>query len=127
MVRENKVEVEPIPGPSALTASLSASGFDTSKFVFLGFLPKKKGRKTLFETLPEIHQTIVFYESPHRIIKTLGELSNTIPERRIAVYKEITKIHEEFIEGKPSEVLYFFKNNEDKVKGEFVVIIDSIK
>jgi 16S rRNA (cytidine1402-2'-O)-methyltransferase len=127
LARENEVDIEVIPGVSALTAALSGSGFDTSKFTFLGFLPKKKGRKTLFESLPEIKQTIVFYESPHRIIKTLEELQKIIPERKIGVYKEITKIHEEFVKGLAQEVLDFFKNNEDKIKGEFVVIIDSVK
>lgn len=122
--REEGIEIEIVPGVSALTSALSGSGFDTSKFTFLGFLPKKKGRRTLFEEMSKIENTIVFYESPHRILKTLEELC--VLERKIGIYKEITKIHEQFIEGYPSEVLAFFKENPDKVKGEFVVIIESV-
>jgi 16S rRNA (cytidine1402-2'-O)-methyltransferase len=126
-VRENNIEVEVIPGPSALTAALSGSGFDTSSFCFLGFLPKKKGRQTIFQKISEIKETVVFYESPHRILKTLEELSEKIEERKIGVYKEITKVYEEFFEGSPKEVFEIFQQNPDKVKGEFVVIIESVK
>ena len=127
LARENEIEVIPVPGPSALTAALSASGFDTSRFTFLGFLPKKKGRKTLFEEIKETKETIVFYESPHRILRTLEESVSYVGDRKVGVYKEITKIHEEFISGTCEEVLNFFRENPDKIKGEFVVIIDSIK
>ena len=126
LARENKIEVEPVPGISALTAALSGSGFDTSKFTFLGFLPKKKGRQTIFKEIAEKKETIVFYESPHRILKTLEELKEKLEDRKIGIYKEITKIHEEFVLGKPEEVLSYFEENLDKVKGEFVVIIESI-
>lgn len=126
LIRENEIEIEIIPGASALTAALSGSGFDTSKFLFLGFLPKKKGRKTIFEKIKNTEETIVFYESPHRILKTLEELIEVVPKRKIGIYKEITKIHEEFINGTAAEVLEFFNSNPDKVKGEFVVIIESI-
>jgi 16S rRNA (cytidine1402-2'-O)-methyltransferase len=117
---------EVIPGASALTAALSGSGFDTSSFTFFGFLPKKKGRKTLFEKIKQTEETIVFYESPHRILKTLEELETVILDRKIGVYKEITKIHEEFKSGSIDEVLNYFQNNPGKIKGEFVVIIESI-
>jgi len=133
LARENNVDVFPIPGASALTAALSASGFHYSSFVFLGFLPKKKGRKTIFEEIYNEEKTVVFYESPHRILKTLEELKSkfyTTPgavNRKIGVYKEITKIHEEFISGDAQEVLDFLTQNPDKVKGEFVVIIEGIK
>lgn len=126
LARENNIEIEVIPGASALTAALSGSGFDTSSFTFLGFLPKKKGRKTLFEKISEFKETIVFYESPHRIIKTLEELKERIQNRQIGVYKEITKIHEEFISGTSEEILEYLNSNLGKIKGEFVVIIDSI-
>lgn len=126
LIRENEIEIEIIPGASALTAALSGSGFDTSKFLFLGFLPKKKGRKTIFEKIKNTEETIVFYESPHRILKTLEELIEVVPKRKIGIYKEITKIHEEFINGTAAEVLEFLNSNPDKVKGEFVVIIESI-
>jgi 16S rRNA (cytidine1402-2'-O)-methyltransferase len=125
LARENEIEVEPIPGPSALTSALSASGFDTSTFKFLGFLPKKKGRQTLFDQIPEMKETLIFYESPHRILKTLEELTSRISDRKVGIYKEISKIHEEFIAGNASETRDFLSQNEDKVKGEFVVIIDA--
>lgn len=124
LAREHGIEIEIVPGVSALTSALSGSGFDTSRFTFLGFLPKKKGRKTLFEEMVKIENTIIFYESPHRILKTLEELC--VLDRKIGVYKEITKIHEQFVSGLPSEVFNFFQKNLDKVKGEFVVIIDGL-
>lgn len=127
LARENGIEIEVIPGPSALTSALSGSGFDTSKFLFLGFLPKKKGRKTLFEKIKETQETVIFYESPHRILKTLNDLNSYIVSRKIGVYKELTKIHEEFISGSTEEVIDFINKNSDKVKGEFVVIIESIR
>ncbi len=125
LCRVRKIGVIPIPGPSALTASLSASGFDSSIFLFLGFLPKKKGRKRLLEKISNIQDTVVFYESPHRIKKTLIDFGGLLGDREIGIYKEITKIHEEFISGTIMEVLDFFEKNKDKIKGEFVVIINS--
>lgn len=127
-VRENTdIEVEPIPGASALVTALSASGFATSSFIFHGFLPKKKGKKTLLNQISASDITNVFYESPHRILKTLQELKGLIQDdRKIGVYKEITKLHEEFVEGSAEEVIQYFEQNPSKIKGEFVVIIDSI-
>ncbi len=116
--------IEAIPGASALTASLSISGFPTEEFVFLGFPPHKKGRETFFKNLLKETRTVVFYESPHRLIKALEALRKVLPEeRRMAVARELTKMHEEFIQGTGAEVETFFLSHPDKVRGECVVII----
>ncbi len=120
----NDVKVIPIPGPSAVIAALSVSGIPSSEFIFLGFLPHKKGRETLFKEMDETKRTIVFYESPHRIMKTLHSLMGHIPERKIVVGREITKIFEEFSSGTPAELLAYFTAKKDKVRGEFVVIVE---
>jgi 16S rRNA (cytidine1402-2'-O)-methyltransferase len=114
-----------IPGPSALVSALSISGIPSSQFTFYGFLPHKKGRETLFKEIANTQgRTSVFYESPHRIEKTLESLVKYLPEnRKIVIARELTKIFEEIVEGNPTEVLEYFKNNPDKVRGEFVVIV----
>ncbi|WP_456484965.1 16S rRNA (cytidine(1402)-2'-O)-methyltransferase [Desulfurobacterium sp.] len=116
--REEKINVIPVPGASAVIAALSASGFPTDKFLFYGFLPKK--RKKREEALVEILQmpwTVVAYESPHRIEETLKTISKLSPDRKIALYREITKLHEEFTEGTAEEIL---KNLTPK--GEMVLL-----
>jgi 16S rRNA (cytidine1402-2'-O)-methyltransferase len=119
-----KVKIEPIPGPSALTAALSAAGVPASEFVFLGFLPHKKGRNKLFDEVASSKRTVVFYESPHRIIRTLDALAEILsPERRVVVARELTKMHEQFVTGSASRILAYFTENPEKVRGEFVVII----
>jgi 16S rRNA (cytidine1402-2'-O)-methyltransferase len=115
---DNKIETIAIPGPSAVISALSVSGFDLHQFLYLGFLPKKKGRKTLLESLKNEKRTIVFYESPYRIIKTLKELQKNLGDREMVIVREQTKKFEEIYRGKISEVI---KNI--KPKGEFVVII----
>lgn len=119
------VEIMPIPGASAVISALSASGIPSSEFLFLGFLPHKKGRETLFKEIAEAKRTVAFYESPHRIIKTLESLNKYTPERKVVIAREITKIHEEFPEGTPAELLEYFNKNKEKIRGEFVVIIAS--
>lgn len=121
----NDAKVSPIPGPSALITALSASGVSSSEFVFLGFLPHKKGRETLFKEIVNSKRVIVFYESTHRILKTLNSLNTYLPNRKIVIAREITKQFEEFKEGTPSELLDYFNNNKIKQKGEFVVIVES--
>ena len=126
-VREHfrdEVAVVPIPGASALSAALSASGAPSSEFLFLGFLPHKKGRETLFKEIAASKRTVVFYESPHRIMKTLGSLAKYAGDRRIIIARELTKIHEEFPAGTPTEVTEYFTTHKDKVRGEFVVIVE---
>lgn len=122
------VSIVPIPGPSAVIAALSASGFPSSDFLFLGFLPHKKGRETLFKEIALSKRTVVFYESPHRILKTLESLKKYLNEgRRLAIARELTKIYEEVVGGTAEELLSYFKNNTDKVKGEFVVMVSPVR
>jgi 16S rRNA (cytidine1402-2'-O)-methyltransferase len=117
------VEVIPIPGPTALITALSASGLPTHEFTFLGFLPHKKGRETLFKEISASKRTMVFYESPHRILKTLESLQKFCPDKKVCLARELTKIYEEFKTGTPIEVLEYLTKNPVKQKGEFTVIV----
>ena len=117
------VEVIPIPGASAVIAGLSASGLPTHEFTFLGFLPHKKGRETLFKEIALSKRTMVFYESPHRILKTLESLQKFCPNKKVCLAREITKIYEEFKTASPAELLEYFNKNPDKQRGEFTVIV----
>ena len=119
-----EVRIEALPGPSALAAALSIASLPAAAFVFLGFLPNKKGRQTLFKEIAAEKRAVVFYESPHRIVKTLTALAELLPaERRVAVCRELTKIHEEVVTGSAAEVLARFTERPDAVRGEFVVIV----
>lgn len=120
----NKAKISPIPGPSALISALSASGISSAEFIFLGFLPHKKGRETLFKEIADSKRVIVFYESTHRIMKTLSSLLKYSPKSNVMICREITKQFEEFVNGMPSELLNFFNDNKIKQKGEFVVIVE---
>jgi 16S rRNA (cytidine1402-2'-O)-methyltransferase len=122
---ERDVAVVPVPGASALTTALSAAGVPTDSFLFLGFLPHKRGRLTLFQEMAQSARTIVFYESPHRIIKTLESLALAVPERRVTLARELTKMYEEYIEGRASDLLTLMHEKPEKQKGEFVVIVSS--
>lgn len=130
--RQASVVVEAIPGASALTAALSISGLRGNEFVFLGFVPQKKGRETFFKSLSTYEVPVVFYESPHRIMKTLKSLEqaptmNTEEHmsinRHISVFRELTKMHEEVVQGSPEEVLQYFTDHPDHVRGEFVLMV----
>ncbi len=118
-----EVQVIPIPGPSAVITALSASGLPTHEFTFLGFLPHKKGRETLLREIANSKRTMVFYESPHRILKTLESLIKFCPNKKVCVARELTKIYEEFKIGAPDEVLEYFNKNTEKQRGEFTVIV----
>ncbi len=118
-----EMSIEPIPGPSALITALSASGLAASTFTFLGFLPHKKGRETLFKEMAESERVIIFYESPHRLIKTLESLNKFCPQKRITLARELTKIFEQIINGQASELLVYFDKHPDKIRGEFVIIL----
>src|ERR1035437_8438036 len=107
-------KISPIPGPSALISALSASGVSSAGCVFLGFLPHKKGRVTLFKEIANSKRVMVFYESTHRILKTLASLIEHAPKFKIVIGREITKQFEEFVEGTPEEVLEYFTRNPDK-------------
>jgi len=121
MVRSVGVAIEVIPGPSALTAAFALSGMPGNQFTFLGFVPQKKGRQTFFAELPTHIQPVVFFESTHRIIKTLEALC-VYPTASILVARELTKIYEEVVTGDPQTVLAHFTNTPIKQKGEFVII-----
>ncbi len=119
----SEVEVMPVPGASAVIAALSASGLPTHEFTFLGFLPHKKGRETLFKEIASSDRTMAFYESPHRILKTLESLVKFCPEKKVCIARELTKIYEEFKTGSPAEVLQYLETNKEKQRGEFVVLV----
>jgi 16S rRNA (cytidine1402-2'-O)-methyltransferase len=114
--------VESVPGPSALVAALTASGLPTDEFHFIGFLPHKSGQRwNKLESLKSFDGTLVLYESPYRIEKLLVELSELFPEREVVLARELTKKFEEFLRGKPAELLAIAKKR--SLKGEFVVMV----
>lgn len=117
------VQVIPIPGASAVIAALSASGLPTHEFTFLGFLPHKKGRETLFKEIAEAKRTFAFYESPHRILKTMESLAKFCPSKKVCLARELTKIYEEFKTGNPAELIQYLEKNPIKQKGEFTVLV----
>lgn len=118
-----QTEIIAIPGPSAVISALSISGLNISEFTFLGFLPHKKGRETLFKEISISNRIMVFYESPHRILKTLESLQKFSPGKKIIIARELTKVFEQTIFGLPIDVLKYFKDNPTKIRGEFVVIV----
>tara|TARA_B100000900_G_scaffold304104_1_gene262720 strand:- start:3811 stop:4482 length:672 start_codon:yes stop_codon:yes gene_type:complete len=126
LVREcvkNNIEIDCLPGPTAFVPALVNSGLPCEKFVFEGFLPQKKGRKTRLKLLAEEERTIVFYESPYRVLKTLQQFTEFIGEdRQVSVSREITKRFEETVRGTVSEVLIHFENQVPK--GEFVIVLE---
>jgi len=121
---ENEIKIIPLPGPTAFVPVLVASGMPTHEFVFEGFLPHKKGRRTKLERLKNEQRTIVLYESPHRILKTLTELLEYCGDRRVVVGREMTKIYEEIIRGNLSDVVKDFSTR--IIKGEFVIVLQGI-
>ncbi len=126
IVREciaHQIPVECLPGPVALIPAIVSSGFPTDSFCFEGFLPHKKGRQIRLKKLSEEKRTIVLYESSHRFLKTLGQLSGYLgPARKISVSRELTKIHEETRRGSISELIEYYEVN--PAKGEIVIIIE---
>jgi len=119
------VKIESVPGASALTAALSIAGVPIADFTFLGFLPHKKGRETLFKEIAISERTMIFYESPHRILKALESLQKFAPTKKVTIARELTKIHEQIVSGTPAELSKYFETNSDKVRGEFVVIVSA--
>lgn len=118
------VRIESVPGASAVTAALSIAGVKSHEFVFLGFLPHKKGRQTLFKEIAGMERACVFYESPHRIGKALTSLSEVLPEgRTVTVARELTKIYESLVQGTARDVSEHFKAHPGEERGEFVVIV----
>jgi len=123
-----KIKIVPLPGPSALTAAASISGFPVDRFIFLGFPPHKKGRQKFLKQIKDSQYPVIFYESPYRILKTLNELKNTMnneqrTKNNIVVCRELTKKFETIYRGKIDEVIKEIEK--DKIKGEFVVIVEA--
>jgi 16S rRNA (cytidine1402-2'-O)-methyltransferase len=114
--------IEAIPGASALTAALSIAGMNAEQFTFLGFLPHKKGRQTALKKIAASEYPVVLYESPHRILKLLAELS-ALQIPRVTIARELTKVHEEVASGTPVEIADHLEQK-DAVRGEFVVIVE---
>jgi 16S rRNA (cytidine1402-2'-O)-methyltransferase len=124
-VRSAGYLIEVIPGASAVTSAVSWAGISGNQFIFLGFAPQKKGRETFFKTLYEYEVPVVFFESTHRIIKALTSLDTVLPEAKISIAREITKLHEELLSGTASDILAILETTPVKQKGEFVVIVDN--
>ena len=123
---DNHIDVECLPGPTALIPALVVSGLPSERFTFEGFLPIKKGRKTRLEELSSEKRTMIFYESPHKLIKTLTDFLKTFgPERQASVTKEISKVFESTVRGNLKEVLN--QISDIKVKGEFVIVVGGMK
>ena len=121
-----KIKVECLPGPTALIPGIVLSGFPMEKFIFEGFLPLKKGRSSRLKVLSSENRTMIFYESPHRLIKTLNDFQSTFgSERKISVSRELTKIYEETKRGSLKEIIKIFENK--KPKGEFVIVVNGRK
>lgn len=117
--------VVPIPGASALLSAVQASGISMNHFLFLGFLPHKKGRETIFSKINESEYPCVFYESTHRLLKMLDSLASVLSgDRLVIISREITKKFEEIKRGSAGELLKYFTANKDSQKGEFVIIVD---
>lgn len=120
---EQDIPFEVLPGATAFTTALVYSGLDTTKFVFRGFIPREtKDRKVLMEEVKDKKETLIFYESPHRLIDTLDFLSDSLGKRKIAVCRELTKLHEDIYRGTIEDAYNWFLNN--KPRGEFVLVIE---
>ena len=126
MCIDNNIEVECLPGPTALIPALAVSGLPSERFVFEGFLPVKKGRKTRLEELSNEKRTMIFYESPYKLYKTLQDFSNSFgPDREISISKELTKIFESTTRGRIKDLMPEYENK--KLKGEFVIVVKGLK
>lgn len=126
LVREclaNDIEIECLPGPAALIPAIVASGFPCDRFVFEGFLPHKKGRQTRLKAIAEEKRTTILYESPHRLVKCLGQIAEFMGEdKNVCVARELTKMYEEYQRGTAKEVQKHYENHPPK--GEIVIIIE---
>jgi 16S rRNA (cytidine1402-2'-O)-methyltransferase len=121
---KNDIQVIPIPGVSAPITALTIAGLPTDGFIFEGFIPQKKGRQKFLSSLLENDKTLVFFESSHRIEKLIGELAGIIPDRKMVICRELTKLHEEAWRGTAAELLEAVPNL--TIKGEFVVLISPV-
>ena len=120
------IEVQCLPGATAFVPALVSSGLPCDRFAFEGFLPQKKGRQTKIMSLKEETRTMIFYESPYRVVKTLEQFAETYgADRRVSVCREISKVHEESVRGTLTEVLAHFKEHEPK--GEIVIVLEGAR
>lgn len=130
LVREclrHDIKIECLPGPTAFVPALLKSGFSAERFTFEGFLPQKKGRQTRLQQLAAEERTMIFYESPHRLLKTLTQFAEYFgSERQVSVSRELTKMFEETITGTLTDVVSQF-NQKAAIKGEFVLVIEGAK
>lgn len=116
------ITVETLPGATAFVPALVSSGLPCDRFTFEGFLPQKKGRKTMLESLADEPRTMIFYESPYRVVKTLEQFAEVFgEERRVSCCREISKLHEESVRGTLAEAIAHFKETEPR--GEFVIVV----
>ncbi len=123
---EANIEVECLPGPTAFIPALVVSGLPSERFVFEGFLPPKKGRQTRLIQMADQPRTMILYESPHKLLKTLSQLEEYLgSDREISVSRELTKMHEETLRGTISEIISHFESNDPR--GEFVLVIKGRK
>lgn len=121
---QNKIEIVPIPGACALVNALIPSGLNTKEFAFYGFLPlNKKNRKDRLERIKKEDKTIILYEAPHKLLKTLEDILENIGDINCVIAKELTKIHEEFIRDNISSIIMNLKNM-DNIKGEYIILLD---
>lgn len=125
MAIEQTIPIVPIPGPTAFATALIVSGLPTDRFVFEGFLPPKKGRKTKLESLRTEPRTIILYESPHRVLKTLNDISDFLGNRHVVVARELTKKFEEIIRGPILSVIQ--EMSKKTPKGEFVLVVEGYR
>ena len=128
LVREalaNEIPVDSLPGATAFVPALVKSGFPCDRFIFEGFLPHKNGRQTRIETVKDEKRTIVYYESPHRLLKTLQQFKEILGERNVSVSRELTKKFEETVTGSIDDVIAHF--NSKSIKGEFVIVLEGTK
>ena len=126
MCIDNNIDVECLPGPTALIPALAISGLPSERFTFEGFLPVKKGRKTRLQELSSEKRTMIFYESPYKLYKTLEDFYEYFgPEREISISKELTKIFEDTQRGNIKDIIDNYKNK--KLKGEFVIVVKGLK
>ena len=117
-----EIKIIPLPGPSALVAAASISGFPMDKFIFLGFPPTKRKRKKFFQEINQFHYPIILYESPYRILRTLEDIQKVVSNRKIVVARELTKKFETIYRGEVNDIIKKIPLKE--IKGEFVIILD---
>jgi 16S rRNA (cytidine1402-2'-O)-methyltransferase len=127
LCRQEKVRVESVPGPTAAIMALVLSGFSTSRFVFEGFLPRRKNkRRSILEDFTQECRTIVLFESPHHLKRMLQELGECVPHRRVCVLRELTKVYEEILWGAPAELLEAYEAGASAIRGEITMVIEGM-